>query len=58
MFTPNDRVAIAVSGGKDSLSLLCILNKIEKKFPKSEIIEITIDEGISNYRSEAIKLAD
>ncbi len=58
MFTPNDRVAIAVSGGKDSLSLLCILNKIEKKFPKSELIAITIDEGISNYRSEAIKLAD
>jgi uncharacterized protein (TIGR00269 family) len=58
MFTPNDRIAIAVSGGKDSLSLLYILNKIEKKFPKSELIAITIDEGISNYRSEAVQLAD
>jgi uncharacterized protein (TIGR00269 family) len=58
MFTPTDRVAVAVSGGKDSLSLLYILNKIEEKFPKSELIAITIDEGISNYRAEAIKLAD
>jgi len=57
MFAPNDRIAVAVSGGKDSLSLLYILNKIEKKFPKSELIAITIDEGISNYKSEAIKLA-
>jgi uncharacterized protein (TIGR00269 family) len=58
MFTPTDRVAVAVSGGKDSLSLLNILNKIEKKFPQSELIAITIDEGISNYRAEAIKLAE
>ena len=57
MLTPTERVAVAVSGGKDSLSLLYILKKIEKKFPKSELIAITIDEGISNYRSEAIKLA-
>ena len=58
MLKPNDRVAVAVSGGKDSLSLLNILNKIEEKFPNSELTAITIDEGISNYRSEAIEIAD
>ena len=58
MLKPNDKVAVAVSGGKDSLSLLHILSKIEEKFPESELIAITIDEGISNYRSEAIEIAD
>lgn len=57
MLKPNDRVAIALSGGKDSTSLLHILTKLEEKFPKSEIVAITIDEGIANYRSEAIEIA-
>lgn len=57
MFTPSDRIAVAVSGGKDSLSLLYILHKLEKKFPKSELVAIIIDEGIASYRSEAIALA-
>lgn len=58
MLKPIDRVAVAVSGGKDSLSLLHILNKIEDKFPRSELIAITIDEGISGYREEAIKIVE
>lgn len=53
----NDRVAFALSGGKDSVALLHIMNKIEKRFPHSEIIAITIDEEIADYRSEAIKIA-
>lgn len=56
MFEPEDRIAVAVSGGKDSLTLLQILYKIEQKFPKAELIAITIDEGIGDYRREAIKL--
>ncbi|MEM2913775.1 MAG: TIGR00269 family protein [Candidatus Bathyarchaeia archaeon] len=57
MFNPDDHIAVALSGGKDSLALLTILNKLEKKFPHSKITAITVDEGIEGYRDEAIKLA-
>jgi len=57
MFKPNDRIAVALSGGKDSVSLLHILSGIEEGFPQSELVAITIDEGISGYRPEAIRIA-
>ncbi|MEM3754403.1 MAG: TIGR00269 family protein [Candidatus Bathyarchaeia archaeon] len=57
MFEPNDHIALALSGGKDSLTLLMILNKLEKRFPHSKLTAITIDEGIKGYRDEAIELA-
>jgi uncharacterized protein (TIGR00269 family) len=57
MLRPDDRIAVAVSGGKDSLSLLHIIHRIEREFPKSEIIALTVDEGIPKYRDEAAYLA-
>ncbi len=58
MLKYNDRIAIAVSGGKDSLALLRVLAKIEDRFPASSIVAVTVDEGISVYRDEAIKHAE
>lgn len=52
-----DRIAIGVSGGKDSTALLDILHKIEKDFPESELVAITIDEGIKHYRDEGLHFA-
>jgi uncharacterized protein (TIGR00269 family) len=57
MFEPHDKIAVAVSGGKDSLSLLHILADIEKNFPQTLICAITVDEGIKGYRDEALKFA-
>jgi uncharacterized protein (TIGR00269 family) len=57
MLQENDRIAVAVSGGKDSAALLHILQKIESVFPKSEIVPIIIDEGILGYRDKALKTA-
>lgn len=48
MLEPDSKIAIAVSGGKDSMTLLYILEKIEREFP-SEIIIIHLDEGIRGY---------
>jgi len=57
MFEIDDKIAIAVSGGKDSVSLLHILAKIEKDFSKVSLCAITADEGIKGYRDEALKTA-
>lgn len=57
MLEEEDRIAVAISGGKDSAVLLDILHRIESNFPKSEIIPVTIDEGIHGYRNEALEAA-
>jgi uncharacterized protein (TIGR00269 family) len=57
MLKYDDRIAMAVSGGKDSVSLLHILAKMERKHPKSSLVAITVDEGIKGYRDEALKIA-
>lgn len=53
----DDRIAIGVSGGKDSMALLNILVKLEKSFPRAELTALTVDEGIRGYRDEALKIA-
>ncbi|MEE9409832.1 MAG: TIGR00269 family protein [Candidatus Heimdallarchaeota archaeon] len=57
MFGRKERIAIGVSGGKDSIALLYLLNRIEKEFSESELVAITIDEGIENYRDEGLFFA-
>jgi uncharacterized protein (TIGR00269 family) len=54
----NDRIMVGVSGGKDSVTLLHILAKIEKTFPDVVLCAGTIDEGIQHYRDEALKIAE
>ncbi|MFW9794108.1 MAG: TIGR00269 family protein [Candidatus Thorarchaeota archaeon] len=57
MLEEEDRIVVAISGGKDSAVLLDILYRIESSFPKSEIMPVTIDEGIKGYRNEALEAA-
>lgn len=45
-----DNIGVAVSGGKDSITILYILNKFAKKRPGISITAIAIDEGIHGYR--------
>lgn len=57
MFSPLDHIALGLSGGKDSTALLHVLQHIEQEFPRAQLSAIVIDEGIQQYRSEAIQLA-
>jgi cytoplasmic tRNA 2-thiolation protein 1 len=56
MLRHDDRVAVAVSGGKDSLSLLYIMKSIFETCHRADPIAITIDEGIKNYRDESLEI--
>lgn len=53
-----ERVAVGVSGGKDSLSLLYVLKKIFDQHDRStdDLVAVTIDEGIKGYRDESLEI--
>jgi len=55
MIRYGEKIAVAVSGGKDSLSLLDVLSRITPGHGE-KIVVITVDEGIADYRDEAMKL--
>ncbi|MFB5622345.1 MAG: ATP-binding protein, partial [Candidatus Nitrosomaritimum yanchengensis] len=55
MIQNDELVAVAVSGGKDSLALLKIMNHMAVNH-NFRIKAITIDEGIPGYRNEALEI--
>ena len=58
MLKPYDKIIVGLSGGKDSFTLLYNLSMIQKKaYRPKEIIALTIDEGIKDYRDKSVKNA-
>ncbi len=53
MIAPGEKIAVAVSGGKDSLSLLKILTDLYRP-RRNQIVAISVDEGVAGYRDEAL----
>ncbi|MEA3458453.1 MAG: tRNA 2-thiocytidine biosynthesis TtcA family protein, partial [Candidatus Thermoplasmatota archaeon] len=51
------KIGVAISGGKDSLVALHIINDIFSKRREIDIIAITVDEGIKDYRNKSIEIA-
>jgi uncharacterized protein (TIGR00269 family) len=52
----NEKVAVAVSGGKDSITLAYLLKKLQQRYP-FQMEAIIIDEGISGYRNLTLDAA-
>jgi tRNA(Ile)-lysidine synthase TilS/MesJ len=48
MIRPGDRIAVGISGGKDSLTLLCALAELRRFYPNPfELVAITVDMGFA-----------
>jgi len=57
MIERGDRIAFALSGGKDSSSALYMLAKLFIRRRDLEFFAISVDEGIPDYRDESLKIA-
>ena len=57
MIQRGDRIAIALSGGKDSITLAFVLNKLYGFRGDLEFFAITVDEGIAGYRPRTVEIA-
>lgn len=56
MIETGDKIAVGLSGGKDSLALLYALNRLKSFYPKSfELSAITVDLGFGNFNLEAAR---
>lgn len=57
LITDGDRVAVGLSGGKDSMALLYLLEKFRKFAPfKFDLEAITVDMGFNNFDLDAAEV--
>ncbi|MBE6672614.1 MAG: tRNA 2-thiocytidine(32) synthetase TtcA [Ruminococcaceae bacterium] len=56
MIEEGDRIAVGVSGGKDSLALLCALSDLRRFYPKKfELVAITVAAGFPDMDFAPVK---
>jgi len=56
MINEGDRIAVGISGGKDSLTLLMALSHLRRFYPKHfELYAVTVDLGFNNLNLDKIK---
>ena len=56
MIQEGDKIAVALSGGKDSVALLYAMKNLQIFYPKKfELIAITVNPGFENFDTEVLK---
>ena len=57
MISREDKLCIATSGGKDSLTVLYLTKKYLERYniPSENLFALVVDEGIKNYRAKTIE---
>lgn len=55
---PGTRLVAAVSGGKDSITMLMLLHDIFTGHRDLELLAVSVDEGINPYRTESLRYAE
>ena len=57
MIQDGDKIAVGVSGGKDSLAMLMALNNMRVFYPKKfSIVAITVDMAFNNKQGDFSKI--
>jgi len=55
MINENDRIAVGVSGGKDSMVLLAAMNGLKRFYPKPfELCAVTVDVGFEGFDTSGV----
>ena len=56
MIDEGDKIAVALSGGKDSITMLMGFKNLQRFYPKNfDIIAVTIDPGFANFDTSVLK---
>jgi tRNA 2-thiocytidine biosynthesis protein TtcA len=56
LINDGDRIAVAISGGKDSYSLLHMLDTLRRRAPvKYSLVAVNVDPGYTGYRTDVIE---
>ena len=56
MINEGDKIAVGVSGGKDSLALLCALAMMRRFYPvRYEVVAVTVDLGLDGMDFSAVE---
>jgi uncharacterized protein (TIGR00269 family) len=53
---PEGTIAVALSGGKDSVSVLHFLRGVTQDHLRIKLVALTVDEGIAGYRDTALPI--
>ena len=57
MIQDGDKIAVGISGGKDSLTLLMALKGLQRFYPKKfDVIAISVNPGFEFFNSELLVL--